>query len=144
MDLYLGDLSPIQIAEETVRQLREARRLSVEPYQAWLKECGGYGVITFPQDDSQWVLRMGAEQSRHVHVHPARWAPATRRVRANVLKTALLVSAYVEMYSGDPYQVKLVNHVRQKYLDLSPMREVAKDQGLRPVIEVLRGEQATV
>ena len=137
MDLYLGGLAPEEIAAEVLRQLEAERRLAVDAYRDWIDQSGGYAVLTFPRDQSQWVLRMGAEDSRYVHVHPARWAPATRRVRANVLKTAVLVSAHVTAFGGNPFDVRLVNLIRTRYLGLSPMRKVDENQGLRPVIEVL-------
>lgn len=140
MDLYLGPLSPAEIAAEMLFYLEAENLLRLEAFRAWLERSGGYAKITVARDHSQWVLRMGAEESRYVHVHPARWAPATRRVRANVLKTAVLVSAYVTAFGGEPFDVKLVNQIRGQYLNLSPMQKVDANQGLRPVIEVLLGK----
>jgi hypothetical protein len=141
MDLYTGCFSPAEIAARIVAQLDEAGRLSVESYRAWLQANGGYGGLTFAEDTSQWVLRMGDENDRYIHVHPARWASATRRVRANVLKTAILVLAYAGIRGGNPLDVKLVNHVRREFLELAPMgKELSGDQGLGGVIEVLRAD----
>ena len=39
-------------------------------------------------------LSGGDENGRHVHVHPGRWTTNTCRVRANVLKTAVVALAY--------------------------------------------------
>jgi hypothetical protein len=137
MDLYVGRLSPEDIAAEVLAQLQAAGRLEPEVYNTWLATCGGYGVLTFP-DDSRWVVRPGEVGGRYVHVHPARWAPQTRRVRANVLKTAVLVNAFALAQGGDPFSIKLINDVRQTFLQLSPMRQVTGDQGLQPVIELMR------
>ena len=41
-------------------------------------------------DGSAWVLRQGEEGGRYVHVHPGRRTPPTLRVRATVLKTAVM------------------------------------------------------
>jgi len=89
-----------------------------------------------------WVLRAGAEEGRYVHVHPGRWAPATRRVRANVLKTAVMVLAYFGVHGGDVGDVALVNRVRRQYLGLAPVRDLAGDHGLGQVIELLRAGPA--
>jgi hypothetical protein len=139
MDLYTGSLSPAAIAENVIAALRAEARLELEPYRAWLRENGGYAVIPFAEDGSRWVLRAGEEGGRYVHVHPARWAPATRRVRANVLKTAVMALAHAAVYGGDPLDVRLVNAVRTTHLGLSRVRALADDQGLSLVIDALRG-----
>jgi hypothetical protein len=139
MDLYFGTLTPADIAVAVVQQLRDAGRLEPELYRAWVAAQGGYGMLTLA-DDSRWVLRPGDESDRYIHVHPGRWAPQTRRVRANVLKTAVLVNAAALVRRGDPLDVKLINQVRQKYLGLAPVRGLSGDQGLAPVIELLRPE----
>ncbi len=140
MDLYTGSLTPADIAGRVVATLRADGRLDPEPYRAWLDEGGGYTVLTFAEDGSRWVLRGGAEGERYVHVHPARWAPQTRRVRANVLKTAVMARACAGAHGGDPLDVRLVNKVRTTFLGLSKVRALTNDQGLSAVIDVLRPE----
>src|SRR5947209_775435 len=102
MDLYTGRLSPALIAGGVAAQLRAEHRLGLEAFRAWVTAEGGYRVLTFPEDASRWVLRLGDEAGRYVHVHPGRWAPHTRRVRANVLKTAVLAVAHAGVFGGDP------------------------------------------
>lgn len=140
MDLYFGDLTPALIAEEVLRQLRDAKLLELEVYRTWITDQGGYGVLTFAGDDSRWVVRLAEGSDRYVHLHPARLTPLTRRIRSNVLKTAIMVNAYVLVHGGDPLHSGLVNQVRQKFLHLSPMRGVSNGQGLGPIIELLRGK----
>jgi hypothetical protein len=138
MDLYTGAFTPAEIADKLLGLLRADGRLERAAYAAWVRESGGYAVLTLPEDDSRWVLRPGEEGERYVHVHPARWAPKTRRVRANVLKTAVMALTYAAAHGGDPLDVRLVNAVRAQYLGLSKVRALADDQGLSAVIEVLR------
>jgi hypothetical protein len=139
MDLYIGPLAPAEIAGHVLALLRDADLLPLAAFREWLQGNGGYRLITLAPDQSSWVLRLGDEADRYVHVHPARWAPGTRRVRANVLKTALLVLAYAGIRGGDPQDVRLVNQVRRTYLGLSPMgKEIKGEQGLGAVIAVLR------
>ncbi len=137
MDLYLGAMAPYQIGEEVVRRLRDTGRLELDAYRRWLEPQDGFGVLTL-DDGSRWVLRLGDETGRYVHLHPARWAPETRRVRANVLKTAILANTAALVRDQDPLDVGLINQVRQQYLDLSPVPAVHGNQGLAPVIELLR------
>jgi hypothetical protein len=138
MDLYTGALSPRDIAERVLDLLKSEGRLEPASYNAWLQEQGGYGVLTLEEDSSCWVVRLGDEADRYVHMHPGRWTPHTRRVRANVLKTAVLVRAHAAAHGGDPTDVKLVNAVRQQYLGLPPVKELAGDQGLSVVLDILR------
>jgi hypothetical protein len=139
MDLYLGELSPRAIGEGVLALLRRDGRLALAEYRAWVEEGGGYRTVTLPEDGSQWVLRLGDEAGRHVHVHPARWAPNTCRVKANVLKTAVMAVAYTALHGGDPLDVALVNRVRRDYLGLAPLgRDLAGDEGIGQVVHLLR------
>jgi hypothetical protein len=139
MDLYVGALSPRAIGEGVLAQLRSDHRLSLDVYRAWIQGNRGYRVLALPDDASQWVLRMGDETDRWVHVHPARWAPKTCRVKANVLKTAVMVLAYTGVRGGEPMDVGLVNRVRREYLELTPLgRDLAGDQGIGQTINLLR------
>ena len=92
MDLYLGELAPARIGEEIVTRLESEGCLKPEAYRKRLESNGGYQTIAL-SDGSRWILRLGDQAPRYVHVHPARWAPGTLRVRADVLKTAILTLA---------------------------------------------------
>jgi hypothetical protein len=138
MDLYVGRLTPAEIAASVVARLQADGVLAADAYRAWVAAGGGYRLLTLPEDDSVWVLRAGDEE-RYVHVHPARWAPATLRVRANVLKTAALALAYAAAHGGDPLGRALLNRVRADYLGLPPVgRDPAGEQGVGRVVELLR------
>ncbi len=142
MDLYVGRLTPAEIAAKVVAQLQADGVLAPDAYRAWVAAEGGYRLLTFAEDDSVWVLRAGDEE-RYVHVHPARWAPATLRVRANVLKTAAMALGYVAVHGGDPMARTLLNRVRADYLRLSPVgRDPAGEQGVGRIIDLLRSAPA--
>lgn len=144
MDLYLGDRSPHDLGERILAQLHSDNCLSLDTYRAWIQANGGYRLLTLPEDGSQWVLRLGDEAERYVHVHPARWAPQTCRVKANVLKTAVMILAYTGIHGGDPLDRALVNQVRRGYLDLPPLgRALTGDQGIGQVINLLRNLKGT-
>ncbi len=138
MDLYVGDYSPAEVGVLVIEQLRSDGRLEPDVYRAWVAEGGGYRMATLP-DASEWVLRAGEEDGRYVHLHPGRWVPQTRRVRANVLKTAVMVLAHTGVHGGDPLDRALVNRVRGEYLDLAPLgSDLDGEQGLGEVIALLR------
>jgi len=139
MDLYTGDFTPAEIGGKVVEQLRAANRHDRPEYRAWVEREGGYGVLTFPEDASRWVVRYAAEDERYVHLHPARWAPRTCRVRANMLKTAIMVLGYVGIHGGDPMDRATVNAVRRDYLGLAPIgRDLSGDQGIGELIDLLK------
>jgi hypothetical protein len=138
MDLYTGPLTPRDISCHIREQLREASRLELDAFRDWVAAQDDYAVVPL-EDGSRWVLRLGDETSRYVHLHPGRRSPATIRVRANELKTAFLVVAHVSIFGGDPLDVDVINDVRQEHLRLSPLgQEPEGEAGLGAVIEVLR------
>jgi hypothetical protein len=138
MDLYTGAYSPAEVGRLVLEQLERDGQRELSAYRDWVQAEGGYRMVTLP-DASAWVLRLGEEDDRYVHVHPGRWVPQTRRVRANVLKTAVMVLADVGLRGGEPLELALVNRVRKEYLGLAPMgRELDGDQGLGEVIDLLR------
>jgi len=139
MDLYHGPFSPREIADRVMAEVRSGRRGTPAEFRAWVDSAGGYQTIEFPEDMSRWVLRMGDEADRFVHVHPARYSPFTARVRANVLTTAVMTLAYSAIHGGDPLSRSVVNAVRHDYLGLAPVgRDPSAVEGIGAVIELLR------
>jgi hypothetical protein len=138
MDLYHGQFTPRELGEKLIAKLNDDGLLGLARFSPWVKEAGGYRVLTL-DDDSRWVLRLGDESGLYVHAHPGRWAPRTCRVRANVLKTAAIVLAHVGVHGGQPQDLKLVNEIRTRYLGLAPLGRMLKDdQGIGEIIELLR------
>src|SRR5262249_37291741 len=138
MDLYTGSLTPAEIGREALAQLQTEGRLERETYGPWIAAQGGYRLLTFSVDQSVWVVRFADADERYVHVHPGRWTPETRRERANVVKTAILVLAHAAVHGGDVQDVKRINQVRQKFLGLPPVRDLVPNQGLASLLDVLR------
>jgi hypothetical protein len=141
MDLYTGQLWPADISTRVLEQLRAADRLDLPAFRAWLEGQGGYAVVELAEDRSRWVLRLGDETGRYVHLHPGRWSPQTVRVRATVLKTAFLVLAHVALHGGEALDRALINEVRRAHLDLPPLgKDPEGELGLGAIIELLRRE----
>jgi hypothetical protein len=137
MDLYLGRLSASRIAAEVLRQVQGQTPLERTAYRSWLEKSGGFRLLAIAEDQSQWVLRLGEDEERFIHIHPGRGSPETRRVRANVLKTAILVLAHAGVHGGDPLDLKLIDSIRPR-LELPPVGKLAADGGLAEVIQLLR------
>jgi hypothetical protein len=136
LDLYLGSLSPLQIATETVAYLQEQGALEREAYRHFISGKGtDYRVFTL-SDGSDWVLRLGAVADRYVHLHPARYSRDTVRIKANILKTAVAANMAILRYK-QPLSLELINLVRTQWLELSPLKEYVIDGGLSNAIAML-------
>lgn len=140
MDLYTGPLAPGEVCSELLDGLRATDRLEEPAYREWVGAAGGYTLVDV-SDGSRWVFR-AADDPRYVHVHPGRHVPHTRRVRANTLKTAVLVLACAAVRGGDPTSRRLVNAVRVEFLGLSPVGRVAADAGLGDLVAEMRAVSA--
>jgi hypothetical protein len=142
MDWYIGDLWPGALGERILEMLRAEGREKLGPFRAWVEAGDGYRVVTL-EDGSRWVLGLGDEMGRYIHLHPGRWSPHTLRVKAPVLKTAVVALAHAGVHGGEPTDRELVNEVRRLYLDLPPLgSELDADLGLGRVVRVLREEPA--
>ena len=137
MDLYTGVLSPAEIGESIRALLAAEGCLDRDRYGDWMKSSGGFHVVTLDPDESRWVLRWGEEAERFVHIHPGRWSPATSRVRASVLKTAVMAHAWSRVKGGDFRDVSLINQARREYLGLPPTRDLSAGEGLDMVLGLL-------
>jgi hypothetical protein len=141
MDVYTGRLWPGEIGRLILDRLNDEGRLERAAYRAWLAGQDGYAVVELAEG-SRWVLRLGDDNDRYVHLHPARWSPNTVRVRANVLKTAFLVRVWVGIHGGDPMDRVVINEVRREFLALPPLgADPEGDAGLGVVLALL-GEPA--
>jgi hypothetical protein len=140
MDLYTGRFSPAEIGRLILDQLGQQGRRDPEAFRDSVKGEGGYRMLDL-EDGSRWVVRVADDGERYIHLHPGRWVPQTRRVRANVLKTAVMALAHAGIHGGDPLHRELVNLVRGHYLALSPVgRDLEGDQGVGEIIELLRAD----
>ncbi|MFN4261008.1 MAG: hypothetical protein ACK4RK_17085 [Gemmataceae bacterium] len=141
MDLYTGELPPRVIGDMIFARIQAEPHGSWPDYRAWIEAGGGYQVLTLAADDSCWVLRLGDDAGRYVHVHPGRWTLRTCRVRANALKTAVLALADVGRHGGDALDLGRVNILRQRYLGLSPLgKPLSYTAGIGAIIALLRNE----
>jgi hypothetical protein len=139
MDLYTGSATPASIGATFLGQLETTGRLEPAEYRAWLAGKG-YDLLDLPEDGSRWVFRV-ADGERYVHLHPGRWVPQTMRVRANVLKSAVMVLACAAVRGGDPLAKRVVNTARVEFLGLSPVGgKLSTDQGLGEVLSALRAD----
>ena len=137
MDLYFGSISPIEICNEVIEQLKENGVLEKEKYKRWLKS-GGKDFQAFTLSDaSVWTLRLADDTQRYVHIHPGRHSPQTVRVKANTLKTAIAVLIYAKQLSKNKIDVEALNEVRKEILGEPPVKSLEKSEGLVKILALL-------
>jgi hypothetical protein len=138
LDLYLGALSPLQIATETIDYLQEQGALEYDAYRGFISGAGAdYRVFTL-SDGSDWVLRWGEVAGRHVHLHPARYSRETMRVKANTLKTAIAVNVEIRR-DRQQLNLQLINQVRTQWLELAPVPVFLPNSTLAHLVQLLDG-----
>lgn len=134
VDVYTGSLEVIQIITNIDAALKELGINTKEHYVKWI---GHHGFKEFTlNDESRWVLRMGVEQELYVHIHPARNSPNAIRIHGNSWKTAVAVK--VLNADVQDLNLALINEIRFKYLNLSPVKNLASSQRISRVQELLQ------
>jgi hypothetical protein len=134
MDIYTGELSTEKIFSEIGWFLKTNNIEAREAYKAWVGSgYNDFRIITLP-DSSQWILKFHNQETRYVHIFPARSSPHTFRIKANTLKSAIL---YVIMIGKDYVSEDDLNKARA-LAGLSPIREVGDAEAVTEMIEILR------
>ncbi|WP_018480002.1 hypothetical protein [Pontibacter roseus] len=137
MDVYIGQMTVAQIAEEVVVYLQSQSLLRPAAFRLHLN-AGGADYSTLPlSDGSGWILRWGTVAGRHVHLHPARYSPHTWRIKANTPKTALAASIASRQSDIPALDVQLVNRVRVEWLGLPPVKDLGAAAGFERVLGLL-------
>lgn len=136
MDLYLGSLEETEISLQTVEALRSLGIHSETEYRHWLEQHHHYRSITL-SDTSVWILRLGKESSKYIHLHPGRYSPATIRVKAAVLKTAIALWIYLKNGLITAVSDNSLNQVRREVFDLPPVRSLAESRSVLKMLGIL-------
>ena len=135
LDLYTGLLNPYDISIHIKSELKKRSIVRKQSYEKWIKDSkNNYQTIYLP-DSSFWTLRLG-QKERYIHIHPGRYSPHTARVRALTLKTAITVLAWSNIHKSSPFDINILNHVREETLNASPVKTVSKKYGLGKVISL--------
>ena len=133
-DLYIGSMNLEQIGAFILSFLEEYNLMTQGDYLGWINESPDlYKTLPFP-DQSIWVLKIGIEPGRYVHIHPGRNVPLTIRAKANVLKTAIAVNAKALIDQSNPLGIESVNTVREELIHLDPIKFVTLNQELGRLI----------
>jgi len=136
LDLYLGSLTPAEIGDLISRRLKANDCFTLARYKSWITQAGSdYQILELP-DTSRWAFRLG-KNARYIHLHPGRYSPHTLRVKALSLKTAILAALYGTLNRLDPFDLDLINQVRQVHLKASPIKRLRKEDGLGRILAFL-------
>lgn len=133
-DLYTGSMDLDQIAAFTLSFLKKEKLENEAEYLNWIRESSDqYKTLPFP-DQCIWVLKIGIEPGRYVHIHPGRNVPNTVRAKANVLKTAIAVNAKAWLDQSNPLRIENINTIRTELIHLDPIKFITMNQELGRLI----------
>jgi hypothetical protein len=138
IDVYYGALSPMEISEEIINYLNTKQSLTVTEYKKFLVAGGEDYRIVELSDSSKWILRLGIDTERYVHIHPAKYSSYTERVRAFTLKSAILTIIFKERDNEYMTDLGILNYVRTEYLELSPQKNLSSDNGVGKILNLLK------
>ncbi|GAB4335341.1 MAG: hypothetical protein OHK0038_12920 [Flammeovirgaceae bacterium] len=133
MDLYIGNLEIDEIKQEIILKLKKHNLTTKFLFINYLKLNQNYFSVKI-SDNSVWVMREGRDESRFVHIHPARYSPETLRVKANTLKTALVASRLLTI---EERNLQNINTLRKKILGLSPIKDIEESQMISKMIQII-------
>jgi hypothetical protein len=137
MDLYVGKLSPQEICDELLSRVKLAGVLAFKEYKKWLFETGNQYKLMKISDRSVWTLRLGSEEERYIHIHPARYSPDTLRVKALTLKTAIAVLIISYKNNARLVDTLQINAIRKSVLNAPPVKKVSSNSAVLRVINIL-------
>ena len=134
MDIYTGDMSQDRIFLEIDDFLKVSNLYGKDHYKSWIGPGFNDFRVVPLSDASEWTLKFHNNETRYVHIFPARSSPHTFRIKANTLKSAIL---YLIMIGKDFITEDDLNKARA-LAGLSPIREVADTEAVTEMIEILR------
>jgi len=119
-DFYIGNQTPMSIANEILSILEKDNTLALSAYTSWLTlEGADYRCVSI-SDGSNWTLRLG-QGDRYVHIHPSRHSKKTVRVKSSSLKS---VYAFLFHYGVSDAEISIekINFVRNRLAKLPVLK----------------------
>jgi hypothetical protein len=133
VDVYTGQLLPQQIIQSLDNEMKRLLITGRNEFAHWLNHKE-FQLITL-QDKSVWVLRDGFQDELYVHIHPARDSFNALRIHGNTWKTVLVIKMFNPKM--DDINLSLINEIRVKCLELSPVKNLINCRRLMKVIDFL-------
>lgn len=141
-DVYTGLLSPEEIVTQTAVHLSQHGIRSKETLENWLGR-NSYHTLTL-SDGSKWVVRLGEDPARYIHLHPGRQQSLVVRIKASHLKTAVALNMEPENASTaeNEHATTLINRIRTALLGLSPVRSAAESRRILQTLAFLQSSSS--
>ncbi|MDX2071127.1 MAG: hypothetical protein SFV55_22045 [Haliscomenobacter sp.] len=134
MDLYCGELSLLNIGQEILVQLAAMEIATESDFISFLAIGKGHQNLII-SDGSSWTLLRGDDPEFYVHIHPARYARHCIRVKAGVLKTAVMMQRHGLTLESGTVQVNAL----RKCIGLSAIKNLEESEGIGRIWAVLNG-----
>jgi hypothetical protein len=141
-DMYLGELHPDQIVTEILEYVRINHLNNPEAYYYWLKGNNNYRIIPL-SDRSLWTLRLGHEESKYIHIHPARYSPHSIRMKTITLKS-IIATYYGCMKNNKTATLSEVNKARIELLNESPIKDANNQLGFGKMYQLFTGKDLSI
>lgn len=138
MDIYKGSLSLEEISQEVIGFLESNRLKSHSGYMAWTGTGYNDFRIISLSDTSRWTLKYHSNETRYVHIFPARSSPHVFRTKANTLKSAVLYLIAI----GKDYITEDDLNTARALAGLSPIGDVSDVEAVIEMIGIIRDSQS--
>jgi len=134
MDVYTGKLTATEIFKETTDLLKRNNIIDKDSFSVWVgKDINDFRVIEL-HDKSLWTIKYHNNETRYIHLFPARYSPHSFRVKANTLKSAILYIIYI----GKDFVSEDDLNIARAVIGLSPVKDVVDSEAITEMIEILR------
>jgi hypothetical protein len=134
MDIYTGIISSEILSAEIVDYLTSHRLDQKRSFASWVGRNEKDFKIISLSDSSQWTLKYYENETRYVHLFPARHSPHSFRVKSNTLKSAILYQIFI---GKDLITENDLNKARA-VAGLSPLKDLVDAEAITEMIEILR------
>jgi hypothetical protein len=125
-DVYTGHLSVHQITHQVCDYMTNLKITERQSFQKWIGKKHYRELVL--SDCSKWVIRLGEDPEKFIHIHPGRNQEFVFRVKANHLKTAIVI--FIDNQPDSIQDIQLstayINKIRAEILGLSPVRSIAE------------------
>ena len=127
VDLYSGRYPVEVICRMIISELGKKGVLDKEAYNKWVISGGGYQEIIL-EDKSVWILSKGEDNTRYIHIHPAKYGPCSVRFKGATLKTVYHLKSSYQNIPVRP-SLELINAARLQ-IGLSPVKRLVLKKGI--------------
>ncbi len=142
IDLYTGNLTVSEICSECLEKLNDLQIKNKSTFIESL-QSNEYKKIKL-SDNSVWILKIGKNEERFIHIHPAKYSPKSKRVRSSTLKTAIAVIYHSNLDNNlQTIDLKFINQIRIQKLNLSPVKSLQKNRGISQLINLFLNATGT-